>query len=154
METQVHTQHAVEFACLEEQCRVSPLMCYICKEHGRHVNHKFELLDREAEKLRASISSALLHVNKFGAQLSEHARKIDCAIAQIESTPQLVTVSGAGHDEASLQAVQVRLRIFYSETMFCLILHKFGLLLLVSVVELRSEHACASHSIFQNYEKH
>ena len=105
--TQVHLQQPIEFACLEEQCRVSPLMCYICKEHGRHVNHKFELLDREASKLRDSITSALQHVNKFGAELTEHARKLDDVIEQIETTPQLVTVAAAGHDETSLQTIQV-----------------------------------------------
>ena len=35
-----HPMHLVEFACLEEECASSPLMCYICKDYGRHVKHK------------------------------------------------------------------------------------------------------------------
>ena len=35
-----HPMHLVEFACLEEECKNSPLMCYICKDYGRHVKHR------------------------------------------------------------------------------------------------------------------
>jgi len=35
-----HPMHLVEFACLEEECQGAPLMCYICKDYGRHVQHK------------------------------------------------------------------------------------------------------------------
>lgn len=35
-----HPMHFVEFACLEEECKSNPLMCYICKDYGRHVKHK------------------------------------------------------------------------------------------------------------------
>ena len=36
----VHPQQRVEFTCLEEACQAAPLMCYICKDYGRHVAHK------------------------------------------------------------------------------------------------------------------
>ena len=32
--------HFIEFACVEDECRSNPLMCYICKDYGRHVQHK------------------------------------------------------------------------------------------------------------------
>ncbi len=35
-----HPMHLVEFACLEDECQGAPLMCYICKDYGRHVQHK------------------------------------------------------------------------------------------------------------------
>ena len=35
-----HPMHMVEFTCLEDECRSNPLMCYICKDYGRHVKHK------------------------------------------------------------------------------------------------------------------
>lgn len=35
-----HPMHLVEFACLEDECKCSPLMCYICKDYGRHMKHK------------------------------------------------------------------------------------------------------------------
>ena len=31
-----HTSHVTEFTCLEKECESSPLMCYICKDYGRH----------------------------------------------------------------------------------------------------------------------
>ena len=39
-----HPMHMVEFTCLEEDCRSNPLMCYICKDYGRHVKHKVSLV--------------------------------------------------------------------------------------------------------------
>ena len=38
-----HPMHLVEFACLEEDCRNAPLMCYICKDYGRHVKHRVRI---------------------------------------------------------------------------------------------------------------
>lgn len=35
-----HPMHLVEFACLEEDCKNNPLMCYICKDYGRHMKHR------------------------------------------------------------------------------------------------------------------
>ena len=31
-----HTSHVMEFTCLEIECQAAPLMCYICKDYGRH----------------------------------------------------------------------------------------------------------------------
>ena len=39
-----HPMHLVEFACLEDECKSSPLMCYICKDYGRHLKHKARLM--------------------------------------------------------------------------------------------------------------
>ena len=47
-----HTSHVVEFTCLEPDCATAPLMCYICKDYGRHKNHQHNLLELEAEQVR------------------------------------------------------------------------------------------------------
>lgn len=39
-----HPMHLVEFACLEDECKSSPLMCYICKDYGRHMKHKVKMV--------------------------------------------------------------------------------------------------------------
>lgn len=46
----------MEFACLEAECAADPLMCYICKDYGRHKGHAHNLLEAEAEKGRAGIT--------------------------------------------------------------------------------------------------
>lgn len=40
-----HPSHVAEFACLEDDCQTlqsgpGPIMCFICKDYGRHKNHK------------------------------------------------------------------------------------------------------------------
>lgn len=52
-----HPMHFVEFACVEEECKTNPLMCYICKDYGRHVQHKVCMQD-----LYFFHSSCILHV--------------------------------------------------------------------------------------------
>lgn len=31
----LHSTHVIEFTCLEESCRESSLMCFVCKDYGR-----------------------------------------------------------------------------------------------------------------------
>lgn len=85
-----HPMHLVEFACLEEECKNSPLMCYICKDYGRHVKHRHTLLETEAENVRRSITSAVLHIRSFGEEVAESARKLGQTIQQIEGGAQVV----------------------------------------------------------------
>jgi hypothetical protein len=40
-----HPSHVAEFTCLEDDCQTlhsgpGPIMCFICKDYGRHKNHK------------------------------------------------------------------------------------------------------------------
>ncbi|XP_061179785.1 E3 ubiquitin-protein ligase TRIM23-like [Saccostrea echinata] len=85
-----HPMHLVEFACLEEECKNSPLMCYICKDYGRHVKHRHTLLETEAENVRRSITSAVIHIRSFGEEVAESARKLGQTIQQVEGGAQLV----------------------------------------------------------------
>lgn len=37
----MHPSHVAEFTCLELDCQAQgPTMCFICKDYGRHKNHK------------------------------------------------------------------------------------------------------------------
>jgi len=49
-----HTMQALEFVCLEPACQQTgdTLMCYVCKDYGRHKGHDYALIETEAEKLR------------------------------------------------------------------------------------------------------
>ncbi|XP_048755798.1 E3 ubiquitin-protein ligase TRIM23-like [Ostrea edulis] len=85
-----HPLHLVEFACLEEECKNSPLMCYICKDYGRHVKHRHTLLETEAENVRRSITSAVVHVRSFGEEVAESARKLGQTIQQVEGGVQVI----------------------------------------------------------------
>ncbi|CAC5386398.1 TRIM23 [Mytilus coruscus] len=85
-----HPMHLVEFACLEEDCKNNPLMCYICKDYGRHVKHRHSLLDCEAENVRTSITNAVQQIKSFGEEVADSARKLGVTIQQIEGGVQLL----------------------------------------------------------------
>lgn len=85
-----HPMHLVEFACLEEDCKNNPLMCYICKDYGRHVKHRHSLLDSEAENVRTSITNAVQQIKSFGEEVADSARKLGVTIQQIEGGVQLL----------------------------------------------------------------
>lgn len=85
-----HPMHMVEFTCLEEECRSNPLMCYICKDYGRHVKHKHTLLESEAENVRTSILTALQRIKCFGEEVNESMRRFGTVIQQIEGGYQVM----------------------------------------------------------------
>ena len=66
----------MEFACLEKDCQNSPLMCYICKDYGRHKGHNHNLLELEAEKMRVTMSNACTELKKFMEEVSETSRRL------------------------------------------------------------------------------
>ncbi|XP_013088787.2 E3 ubiquitin-protein ligase TRIM23-like isoform X1 [Biomphalaria glabrata] len=92
-----HPMHHVEFACLEPECKSSPLMCYICKDYGRHMKHKHSLLETEAENISASIKSAIQHIKSFADEVTDSVRKFNVVIQQIEGGPQIAN----GQDDSS-----------------------------------------------------
>ncbi|XP_076462538.1 E3 ubiquitin-protein ligase TRIM23-like [Babylonia areolata] len=108
-----HPMHLVEFACLEDECKSSPLMCYICKDYGRHMKHKHALLETEAENVRSSILSAVLHVKSFGDEVTESARRLHSVIQQIEGGVHVIPSSdGSATAQQMLgTAEQARLKI-------------------------------------------
>ena len=72
-----HTSHVMEFTCLEESCASEPLMCYICKDYGRHKGHNHNLLELEAEQTRARMASAVQKMKKFMEEMGETTRKLE-----------------------------------------------------------------------------
>jgi len=95
-----HPSHSVEFACMEESCQnngLSPLMCFICKDYGRHAKHKHVLLEAEAEGVRVTINSALNHMQKFSEEISETAIRISEVIDEIKGTTSPLTSSSVLH---------------------------------------------------------
>ncbi len=72
-----HTMQVLEFACLEAECqRTGPLMCYICKDYGRHKGHQYALMETEAESLRTVIADSVGQLRKFMEELTDTARKL------------------------------------------------------------------------------
>ena len=71
-----HTSHVMEFTCLEADCASAPLMCYICKDYGRHKGHNHNLLELEAEKMRVTMSNACTQLKKFMEDVSETSRRL------------------------------------------------------------------------------
>ena len=55
--------HVMEFTCLEPECSNSPLMCYICKDYGRHKGHNHNLL--ELEVISIISTSSLLTISTY-----------------------------------------------------------------------------------------
>lgn len=100
-----HPSHSVEFACMEESCQnhgLSPLMCFICKDYGRHAKHKHVLLEAEAEGVRITINSALNHMQKFSEEISETAIRISEVIDEIKGTTSSTsTINGVDTSQPS-----------------------------------------------------
>ena len=66
----------MEFTCLDPDCANAPLMCYICKDYGRHKGHNHNLLELEAEKMRQTMSNACTQLKKFMEDVSETSRRL------------------------------------------------------------------------------
>uniref|UniRef100_T1J0K2 RING-type E3 ubiquitin transferase n=1 Tax=Strigamia maritima TaxID=126957 RepID=T1J0K2_STRMM len=112
-----HQSHSVEFACLEEECQGSPLMCFICKDYGRHTRHKHGLLETEAEKVRSSVGNAVQHMKKFSDEVNESIRKLNFLIQQIEGFNQVIN-DGNNHSQrvnGSADEARQRVRIYFKE---------------------------------------
>ncbi|XP_057298979.1 E3 ubiquitin-protein ligase TRIM23-like [Hydractinia symbiolongicarpus] len=101
-----HPSHVLEFACLEETCRENPLMCYICKDYGKHKGHKHVLIGSEADNIRNSITNAVQHVKTFSGEVSEFGRKL------AEMTEKIEGVSVAENSRSNIgTAEKARLRV-------------------------------------------
>ena len=79
-----HPNHVLEFACLEDSCRDNPLLCYVCKDYGKHQGHKHVLLESEAEAVRSSVIGAVQHVKVFSEEVAEYMKKLSTATESIE----------------------------------------------------------------------
>ena len=73
----------MEFTCLEPDCNATPLMCYICKDYGRHKGHKHNLLELEAEQVRARMATAVQKMKKFMEEMGDTTRKLEHVLSEI-----------------------------------------------------------------------
>merc|ERR1719445_346148 len=78
-----HTSHVMEFTCLEPDCNATPLMCYICKDYGRHKGHKHNLLELEAEQVRGRMATAVQKMKKFMEEMGDTTRKMEQVLYEI-----------------------------------------------------------------------
>ncbi|XP_065657634.1 E3 ubiquitin-protein ligase TRIM23 [Hydra vulgaris] len=115
----LHCAHILEFACLEESCRESPLMCYICKDYGIHKGHKHVLIEDEAENIRKSIQNALQHVKTFSAEVTAFSRKLAEISEKIEGG---VSISCSNNGEViqipvigNAEIARLRIREYFNE---------------------------------------
>lgn len=86
-----HPSHVAEFTCLEDDCQTlqsgpGPIMCFICKDYGRHKNHKHALVETEAENIRVTVINAVQHMRKFMEEISETMRKLEQVVQRLEGT--------------------------------------------------------------------
>uniref|UniRef100_A0A1B6EED7 RING-type E3 ubiquitin transferase n=1 Tax=Clastoptera arizonana TaxID=38151 RepID=A0A1B6EED7_9HEMI len=81
-----HSAHPAEFVCLQEECQSSSstIMCFICKDYGRHKNHKHALLEAEAENIRMSVLNAVQHMKKLIEDMNETIHRLDHVAIDIE----------------------------------------------------------------------
>lgn len=82
-----HTSHVTEFTCLETDCQTAPLMCYICKDYGRHKGHAHNLLELEAEKMRSTASTSVQRLRHFMEEVGETARRLENVQQELISSP-------------------------------------------------------------------
>jgi len=101
-----HTSHVTEFTCLEKECESSPLMCYICKDYGRHKGHSHNLLELEAEKWRCTVTQAMQHLKQFVDNVQETARSLERIQQEIIPTRSRPEQGQIGTAEKAKQRVR------------------------------------------------
>lgn len=79
-----HSAHVIEFTCLEEECQDNSLMCFVCRDYGKHQGHKHTLLENEAENMRASVTKVIQHVRTFTDEVDGSAARLSSVIEAIE----------------------------------------------------------------------
>ena len=95
----------MEFTCLEQDCQNSPLMCYICKDYGRHKGHQHNLLELEAEKARKTILQSIQKLKKFMEDVNETSRLLNLS-------QQAIVSPGDGQPGTANQA-KLRVRSYF-----------------------------------------
>ncbi|XP_050696035.1 E3 ubiquitin-protein ligase TRIM23-like [Eriocheir sinensis] len=108
-----HSFHPVEFVCLEEGCQAAPLMCFICKDY-KHTKHKHMLLEQEAERIRATISTALQHIKRVAQELTDSAHKLEVVARKLEGGRAGDTPSEAD-EEGTVEEARVRVRQYFAQ---------------------------------------
>jgi tripartite motif-containing protein 23 len=98
-----HTSHVMEFTCQQLECAASPLMCYICKDYGRHKGHQNNLLELEAESVRSHMSTAVQKMKKFMEEMGETNRNLEKVLGEIKGMEAYMRPSSPGSGQDSLE---------------------------------------------------
>ena len=78
---QLHPSHVAEFTCLDEECQVEPtLMCHLCKDYGRHKNHKHALVETEADNIRNSVRNTASHMRSLMEEMGETLNRLGISL--------------------------------------------------------------------------
>ncbi|KAJ9579625.1 hypothetical protein L9F63_004704 [Diploptera punctata] len=106
-----HPSHVAEFTCLEDDCQTlqsgpGPIMCFICKDYGRHKNHKHALVETEAENVRATVINAVQHMRKFMEEMSETVHKIGKTLPGLE---------GSGTEGGTADLARARVQTYFQQ---------------------------------------
>uniref|UniRef100_A0A914W2Z1 RING-type E3 ubiquitin transferase n=1 Tax=Plectus sambesii TaxID=2011161 RepID=A0A914W2Z1_9BILA len=76
-----HSAYALEFVCQETDCGNSDrLMCLLCRDYGRHQNHRHSLLETEAAQLREQMVDGLTEFRRFTADLLDWGGRVGRAV--------------------------------------------------------------------------
>lgn len=80
----IHQNHIAEFTCIKDGCN-NALMCYLCKDYGRHSSHEPALIEIEAENVRKNIISSLQKMTQFMENMNNTSHKIETVIQELDS---------------------------------------------------------------------
>lgn len=114
-----HPAHVIEFTCLEEGCHDNSLMCFVCRDYGKHQGHKHTLLENEAENMRASVTNAIQHIRTFTSEVEGSARKLSSVIDGIEGNVVLrEDERGAAivhHSNGTAEESRIKVRAYFDD---------------------------------------
>ncbi|PIK44059.1 putative E3 ubiquitin-protein ligase TRIM23 isoform X1 [Apostichopus japonicus] len=85
-----HPPHIVEYACMEQDCVGDRLMCFVCKDYGRHQGHKTAPLVKAADTTRTTLTEAVQHTRPLLDKISDAVRKLKETIQYIEGSVQVI----------------------------------------------------------------
>lgn len=51
-------------------------MCYLCKDYGRHKNHKHALVETEADNIRTTVRNTALHMRSLMEEMGETLHRL------------------------------------------------------------------------------
>jgi len=108
-----HTSHVMEFTCLQADCAASPLMCYICKDYGRHKGHPHNLLELEAESFRTRMAAAVQKMKKFMEEMSEANRRLEQALSEIKGREAETLETGSESELGTAERARRRVRAYF-----------------------------------------
>lgn len=114
-----HPPHIVEYACMEKECVGDLLMCFVCKDYGRHQGHKHTPLGKAAEDTRATLTEAVLCTRPLLDKISDAVRKLKETIQHIEGSVQVIEdldgVTETRRAPGTAEMARSKVRLYFQE---------------------------------------